>query len=408
MAATLPVPLDELPDQAGLDHWASEHTRGLIEQFPLEVDPLTALVLATALVLQPRWTTKLGSDEKGRLVLDGGLQTIVDTTAAGLVAVAKPFSEDGVDVVSVIAAPDISPAEVWRAVDEVIAKLNEGALWHGGVPADGHAWTVRETTETFLAWDAPGDYEYLWRSHLPRWEATVQNALTGAPGVAELAASFAEAVPGLDGAIECVQGATAAYDEYGFEAAAVTALAMATGAPQLVERTIHRVEVTFDRPHAVVAVARGGPGRTCRCFTAGSRPEDLLGTGGGRASRASGGLALHLPRRLGGHLRGGVQQLLVVVPHAPVRRQIVVDLLAAQRSRPDVLAGDLDPTVVGLCALSGANAEACHRYHHQDDQAGPDDPGHRTLRGQRVHERSQCRETQQQAHVPDQRRRNPS
>jgi hypothetical protein len=33
---------------------------------------------------------------------------------------------------------------------------------------------------------------------------------------------------------------------------------MAMGAPQFVQRTIHRVEVTFDRPHAVVAVARGG------------------------------------------------------------------------------------------------------------------------------------------------------
>lgn len=262
VAATLPVALDELPDQVGLDRWASERTRGLIERFPLQVDELTELVLATALVLQPRWTTELGADGNGRLVLDGGLQTIVDTHAAGLVAVAKPFTEDGVDVVSVIAAPGVSPTDMWRGVDEVIAKLNEGALWHGespgGSPADGHAWTVRETTETFIQWDAPGEGDYLWRSHLPRWDAAVESALTAAPGVAEIAASLREAVPGLDGPIECVQAATAAYDENGFEAAAVTAFAMATGAPQFVERTIHRVEVNFDRPHAVVAVARGG------------------------------------------------------------------------------------------------------------------------------------------------------
>lgn len=258
----LPFALDELPDQAGLDSWASEHTRGLIDRFPLQVDPLTDLVLATALVLQPRWTEKMTTDENGRLVLDGGLQTIVDTSAAGLVAVAKPFSEDGVDVVSVIAAPDVSPTDVWHGVDEVVAELNEGALWHGvspgGVPADGHAWTVRETTETFIQWDAPDDYDDLWRSHLPRWDAAAQSALTTAPGVAELVASLREAVPALEGPVECVQAAQAAYDENGFEAAAVTALAMAMGAPQFVERTIHRVEVTFDRPHAVVAVARGG------------------------------------------------------------------------------------------------------------------------------------------------------
>ncbi|MGE2718448.1 hypothetical protein [Mycolicibacterium celeriflavum] len=259
---TLPVPLDALPDQAGLDRWASEHTRGLIERFPLQIDPSTELVLATALVLQPRWTTKLATDDNGFLVLDDGLQTMVDTSAAGLVAVAKPFSEDGVDVVSVIAAPDVSPADVWRGVDEVVAQLNTGALWHGASPGgnlvDGHAWTVHETIESFIEWKAPSEEDYLWRSHLPRWESTADSQLAAAPGVDELAASLRAVAPELNGPHECVQAATAAYDHYGFEAAAVTALAMTTGAPHFVERTIHRVEVTFDRPHAVVAVARGG------------------------------------------------------------------------------------------------------------------------------------------------------
>jgi hypothetical protein len=262
VTAALPVALEDLPDQAGLDRWASAHTRGLIERFPIQIDALTELVLATALILQPRWTTELGTDENGLLVLDDGLQTIVDTSAAGLVAVAKPFSEDGVDVVSVIAAPAVLPTDVWRAVDEVVSKLNAGALWHrqspGGIPADGHAWTVRKTTETFIGWDAPSDEDYLWRSHLPRWDAAVDSALTDAPGVAELAASLRAAAPELNGPVECVQAGTVAYDENGFQAAAVTAMAMAAGAPQFVQRTIHRVEVIFDRPHAVVAVARGG------------------------------------------------------------------------------------------------------------------------------------------------------
>ncbi len=262
-ATTLPgLVLDELPGQAGLDRWASARTRGLIERFPLEINPLTELVLATALVLQPRWTTEMRTDDNGLLVLEEGLQAIVSTRAAGLVAVAKPFSEDGVDVVSVIAAPDVPPSDVWRAVDEIVGKLNEGGLWQGQLPdagsAGGHAWTVCEATEEFVEWDAPDEGDYLWRSHLPRWSAKVESELTAAPGVAEVVASPREAVPALAGPVECVQAATAAYDENGFQAAAVTALLMATGAPQFVERTIHRVDVTFDRPHAVVAVARGG------------------------------------------------------------------------------------------------------------------------------------------------------
>ncbi|MFF5325050.1 hypothetical protein ACFY2Y_15150 [Janibacter hoylei] len=48
-----------VPDQMALDAWASQHTRGLIDAFPLEVDELTRVVLATALVLEPRWTESL-------------------------------------------------------------------------------------------------------------------------------------------------------------------------------------------------------------------------------------------------------------------------------------------------------------------------------------------------------------
>ena len=276
-AARLPVVLDELPDQAGLDRWAAEHSRGLIGEFPLQIDAETLLVLATALVLRPRWKTRLGTDHDGLLVLDDGLQALVDTAGAGRVAIAKPFSEDGVDVVSVIAARDVSPAAVWRAVDEVVDRLNRGALWHRGHPdgtlTDGHSWTVRETTERFVEWDAPDDFEDLWSSHLPRWSADAVNQLVDAPGVAELAAALAEAAPELAGPTKCVQSATAAYDEDGFTAAAVTAFGVALGVPTLVERTVRRVEITFDRPHAVVAIARGGAWEGVPVFHAWVTPD---------------------------------------------------------------------------------------------------------------------------------------
>lgn len=260
--APLAVDIDPMPDQAGLDRWAAEHTRGLIARFPVEVSPDTLLIVATALVLQPRWLEELHTDDDGMLVLDDGLQTLVDTRAAGLVAVAKPFSADGVDVISVIAAPEVPPADVWRAADEVAAQLNRGALWHGGYPADltdGHAWTVREVTESFLAWDAPADTDVRWRSRLPRWTAATDRDLTEAPGIAAIAAALAEADPQLDGPVQCRQIATAAYDESGFTAAAVTAFGVTTGAPEFVERTVRRVEITFGRPHALIAIARGGP-----------------------------------------------------------------------------------------------------------------------------------------------------
>lgn len=259
-----------MPDQAGLDGWAAEHTRGLITRFPVTVSPATLLIAATALVLQPRWAEELATDDDGMLLLDDGLQALVDTEAAGRVAVAKPFSSDGVDVVSVIAAPEVPPEDVWRGVDEVVAQLNRGALWHGTHPGldDGHAWTVRDVTETFVAWDAPGEDELRWRSRLPRWSGNAHSVLTDAPGVADIVAALVEAEPQLGGPFECVQAATAAYDESGFSAAAVTALVGLTGAPQFVECTFSRVEIAFDRPHAVIAVARGGPWEGVPVFSA--------------------------------------------------------------------------------------------------------------------------------------------
>jgi len=275
--AKLAVVLEALPDQAGLDRWASEHTRGLIKEFPVRVRPETLLVFATALVLEPRWSDELWTDDDGMLVLDGGLQTLVDTDAAGLVAVAKPFSHDGIDVVSVIAAEDVSPRDVWRAVDEVVAKLNAGALWHGEYPGglvDGHAWTVREVTETFLRRDARAESDVVWRSRLPEWSGDTDSDLTDAPGVADVVASLTEAVPALGGGLaSCTQTATAAYDENGFTAAAITVLACTTGAPAMVRRTISRVEVTFARPHAVIAIARGGPWEGVPVFNAWVRPS---------------------------------------------------------------------------------------------------------------------------------------
>jgi hypothetical protein len=273
----LAVALEAMPDQAGLDRWASDHTRGLINEFPIAVSPETMLVVATALVLQPRWAKELWTDDDGMLVLNDGLQTIVDTRAAGRVAVAKPFSEDGVDVISVIAAPEVSPQDVWRAVDEVVDKLNQGALRNGGLRGgeliDGHSWKVRKVTESFINRDAPDDFDIVWRSHLPKWSGDTVSALSGAPGVAEIVAALCEAAPALAGPFECIQAATAAYDESGFTAAAISALAVLTGRPALVERTIRRVELMFDRPHAVIAIARGGPWEGVPVFNAWVTPS---------------------------------------------------------------------------------------------------------------------------------------
>jgi hypothetical protein len=253
----LPIVLDPLPGQAGLDAWADEHTRGLIKKFPLEVDPWTLLVLASALVVTPRWSERLEEDGEGLLLLEGGFQAVVQTEAAGLVAVACPPSEDGISVYSVVADEGVSADDVWRATDEVVRRIDAGEVHDRTFAAsdadheDGHAWTVQEIT---AFGSAPSDR---WRSHLPEWDAEDLHDLSAAPGVAEIARGVMAAVE-EDSEAVCVQKAVASYDREGFKAAAVTGMMVraATAAPR--ETKVRQIDLRFDRPHAVVAVARGG------------------------------------------------------------------------------------------------------------------------------------------------------
>ncbi|CAM4056269.1 hypothetical protein [Janibacter anophelis] len=265
--AHTPLDVDRpIPDQSTLDAWASERTRGLIESFPADVDPMTRILLATALVLEPRWIEPLHEEESGDLVLDGGLQAIVRTEAAGDVVVAKPHTADGVDVLSVAAAPEVPPSRVWQAVDEVVALLDDGVLRHASrpdaLPDTGHSWRSWTEQTEMLAHEVadlpvgPDGRRSQWRSRLRPWTASATLDLTTAPGVAEVAHAILPDEPAAD--TECVQAVRAEYDKDGFRAAAVTAMMRAGSAPLFETVEVEHVELDLTGTHAVVAIARGG------------------------------------------------------------------------------------------------------------------------------------------------------
>ncbi|MFE7225251.1 hypothetical protein ACFU7D_10735 [Nocardioides sp. NPDC057577] len=276
--APLPVAVEPLPDQETLNAWAAENTRGLIQSMPVTIGADTMLLLATALVTTPEWAEPL-TIEDGRLVLRMSLQAIVETSV-GPVAVARPGSRDGVDVFSVIAAPEVPADDVWVAVAEVIEQYDAGELTHMTHPedlSDGHAWTVKRERRDYVAYDAPEPNSVVFTTRLPAWSADASHELESAPGVASVAAGIAARLPEQDGGIEfsCTQNATAAYDQNGFKAAAVTAMAWMAGSamPEYVERKIRHVQVSFDRPHAVIAITRGGAWDGIPLFEAWVTPE---------------------------------------------------------------------------------------------------------------------------------------
>ena len=246
-----------VPSQAGADAWASERTLGMIEQFPLEIDELTRLILASALATDISWVQPL-EEAEGLLTFGDGIQLVAETEAGGLVAVAAPPSSSALDVFSVIAAPDVPAGRVDEAAHQVAAMLagDEGSARRVPVEelTDGHAWSVTERRET-----RSGSAEQEeWQTYLPAWSAKSDHDLRNAPGMAEVFETLSGFARPEDQPVsfEARQTAVAAYTRTGFKAAAVTAVGMrAAGMPDFHEVLVRRVELRFDRPYAVLACA---------------------------------------------------------------------------------------------------------------------------------------------------------
>ncbi|TDC41266.1 hypothetical protein [Micromonospora sp. KC213] len=285
--ATLPrsTATGPLPDQAGLDAWAREHSLGLIDRFPLTVTPRVLLALASALATRISWAepfhlapgralgpTSPWAQRLGQVLRapeHGHRAWISSTGPAGDVAVhaapAVASDDAGLVVVSVAADPAVRPAAVLAAAYEVAAGAVDDAA-----PADrrnlfdlplgdGPAWSLREEpVHTF----APDGREERHQAVLPCWSASDEHDLTAtALGFPAVARGLGGLLGTADLGVEVRQAAMARYGRYGFEAAAVSgAFALMSLPPPGVARI---AELRFGHPYAVVAVAvdrRGGTG----------------------------------------------------------------------------------------------------------------------------------------------------
>ena len=255
----------DIPSQPAADDWARRHTFGLIDRFPLTVDDTIYILLATALATKVSWDcpfelapgSVLGESSPwaGQLAQvlrsprhPGHSAFIATTAQAGDVAVHVGRARGGLLVASVIAAADVPPGDVLAAAHGLAmssaAGRRDGRRSLFDLPiGEAPLWSLREEASH------SGDDERC-TAVLPAWSARSEYDLSD-PRLGFAAAAHAL---GQGDPWRARQAATASYSRIGFEAGAVTAMAVMLSALAPRHGVLRIAELRFGHPYAVVAV----------------------------------------------------------------------------------------------------------------------------------------------------------
>ncbi|MEU8435935.1 serpin family protein [Streptomyces sp. NPDC029216] len=265
------------PDADGkaLDAWAAARTDGHIERMPValpEGPDAAQLVLASALMLRLKWIQPFwegyGRPSAGpwagrtlrMLRRDTALMDRVGVAdgPAGAVTLLEVVGDGGVDVHLVLGEPGAGPGGVLTTGIEAVtrarpttpvSRLPEGNSGPGLAVATVLALSPepRLRIET-PAFEVRGEHDLLEQARVFGLEQASDNSRGHFPGVS--------AEPLAVGSAR--QSALARFHAEGFEAAAVTAVAMSVGCgvPPRIRYRTRRAEVSFDRPFGFLAVHR--------------------------------------------------------------------------------------------------------------------------------------------------------
>ncbi|WP_329376400.1 serpin family protein [Streptomyces sp. NBC_01351] len=262
---------DAEADTKVLDAWASDRTGGLIERMPVTLDEETRLVLASALALQLKWIQPFRAlpgrvDEgpwAGRpLWMLHRSTSLLDRARVahgptGPVTLLEVVGNTGVDVHLVLGEPGAPAGEtLGTGIDAVTRALpSTGAhLLPEGNPGPGLFVATEAAVSpeprlriTTVAFEVRAEHDLLCQARLFGLETASDKDSGHFPGISSEPLAIGSAR----------QSALARFTAKGFEAAAVTAFAMAPGCamPRLRYR-VRRAEVRFDRPFGFLAVHR--------------------------------------------------------------------------------------------------------------------------------------------------------
>ncbi len=263
-AASLPDgTVEKLTDQAALDAWADRHTAGLIPRFPLDITSETLLVLTTAIVARTAWRDTFDDD-----VLEPQDGPWRGHRGPGLSRYSRRL-----DDVNLLEAETPVTRVIVRGIGDLDVHLLTGpatpaeVLGAGLGALDG---SVAARTELPIGVQGPGltvrevrAVSDTLRIQLPPFEVRSSHRLLDQAdlfGLRTAADDGAQRFPEISDTPlfveDAAQDALARFTRDGFEAAAVTAIAMARAVSMPIPRPALEISVTFDRPFGFLAVHR--------------------------------------------------------------------------------------------------------------------------------------------------------
>jgi hypothetical protein len=242
-----------LTDQAALDAWVVEHTDGLVRRMPIELNPDVLLVLASALALKTKWalpfTEYPRGDRRWLSRTDYDLDTVrVFESAVGPLTVVTVVGRGEFDVRLV--AGEAGRGAVLAAALELDGDGSSGSellAREGSAPALEVIESMSPVPSVILS--------------LPYFEVDAEHDLLEHPEVFGLRVAMDNSqghFPGLSpqplAVDQAKQAVLARFSATGFEAAAVTAMAMAAGsAPTPRAKALL---VSLEHPFGFIAVHR--------------------------------------------------------------------------------------------------------------------------------------------------------
>jgi serine protease inhibitor len=262
---------DSVLDTPLLDGWAQQHTGGLIEKMPVEINDETLLVLAAAMSVRTRWIrpfTDTGypfwSDEGAwrarQYYTLSRVSRIVDrvsvaSTNHGEITCLEVLGNDGITVHLVIGEQGCSASQV----------LEGGLVARRGHGRKGGELRIGEAAPGLVVERVPDDEpDDRLLIRMPRFSVDGDHDLLEHPEVFGLD-TVTDALRGHFPAIspqplavsQARQRAAARFTAKGFEAAAVTAIAAMGGAmPPVPPRRVKQIRVELDRPFGFFASHR--------------------------------------------------------------------------------------------------------------------------------------------------------